>query len=53
MSKVSEHENLLKDAKESIDKVFGDTSVSRKMTKDSLVDLLDYIRMSLDALEDR
>jgi hypothetical protein len=45
------HEELLEDAKKAADKVFGDTSVSRSKTKESLNDLVSHIEDMLVTLK--
>jgi hypothetical protein len=49
MSK-SKHDELVEAAKQAINAVFGDMSVSRKQTKDSLKELRDEIEIILDTL---
>lgn len=46
------HEELLEKAREAIDRVFGDTSVSQSQTRESLEDLRSHIRIQLDTLEE-
>lgn len=45
-----DHEELVEKAKDAINKVFGDQSVSRRETKESLKDLRDEIDILLDTL---
>lgn len=44
------HDVLVKEAKQAIDRVFSDRSVSLATTKESLKELQDEIEMILDAL---
>jgi len=44
------HEELLEQAKEAADKVFGDQSVGTETTKESLEDLCGHIQVMLDTL---
>ena len=44
------HEELLEQAKEAADKVFGDQSVARETTKESLEDLCGHIEIMLETL---
>lgn len=46
-----DHETLLEEAKEAINKVFGDDSVSKSVTRESLRDLISDIKIMLDTLE--
>jgi hypothetical protein len=48
---MTEHERLFWMAKEAIDAVFSDTSVSPQGTIDALQDLCDHCQMSIDAIE--
>jgi hypothetical protein len=47
---MDEHEELLEAAKKAADAVFGDTSVPRSKTKESLNDLASHIQDQLDTL---
>jgi len=44
------HEDLCKEAKDAVNKVFSDQSVSRSETKSSLQDIRDEIDVLLDTL---
>ncbi len=44
------HDELVETAKQAINKVFGDRSVSGKQTKESLKELRDEIEIILDTL---
>jgi hypothetical protein len=46
------HEELVNEAKEAINRVFGDTSVDRSTTKEDLKDLVDEIEVMLETLKD-
>ena len=45
-----DHDELVEAAKQAINSVFGDTSVDRSQTKESLKDLKDEIDILLDTL---
>lgn len=45
-----DHKELVEKAKEAIDSVFGDTSVSPEQTADSLQELVEEIEMKLSSL---
>lgn len=47
-----DHDELLEEAKEAASKLFGDSSVSRSKTKESLNDLMSHIQDMLDTLRD-
>jgi hypothetical protein len=46
------HDELVEAAEEAINKVFGDTSVSRSETKESLNSIIGHINTMLDTLSD-
>lgn len=46
-----QHEALVQEAKDAIDKVFADTSVAQDKTRESLEELRDEIETKLDSLE--
>ena len=46
------HEKLLAEATEAVDELFGDTSVPREKTKESLSDLAGHIQGLLDTMKD-
>ena len=46
------HEKLLEEAKAATDELFGDTSVPRSQTRESLCDLRGHINDLLDTLKD-
>ncbi len=48
---MSNHEQLLEDAKKAADKLFSDTSVALSETKASLRDLREHIDTLIDAVE--
>lgn len=48
---MKDHDELLEEAKEAASKVFGDISVSKSTTRQSLEDLLSHIEIMLDAVE--
>ena len=48
---IPSHGDLVENAAEAIDIVFGDTSVSKKQIKESLNELVDMIKIMLDTLE--
>jgi hypothetical protein len=47
-----EHQALIDEAKAAIDRLFGDTSVSRAQTRESMEDVIDYAQAAHDALEE-
>ena len=47
-----DHDDLVEEAKQAINKVFSDSSVSRAKTKESLKDLISDIEIILDTLRD-
>lgn len=49
---MPKHAQLLKAAVEAADELFGDTSVSRAKTRESLADLAGHIAAMLDTLKD-
>jgi hypothetical protein len=49
---MSSHDDLVEKAKEAVNRVFGDRSVSRTETKESLGDIVSDIEIMLDTLED-
>ena len=49
---MDDHEELLEAAKEAASKLFGDSSVSRSKTKESLNDLISHCEDMLDTLRD-
>jgi hypothetical protein len=49
---MEKHHNLLEKAREAIDAVFRDTSVSQADTKASLQELADDIQMKIDTLRE-
>ncbi len=44
------HEDLLEQAKDAADELFGDQSVSRETTKESLEDLHEHIDIMLESM---
>ncbi len=47
-----DHDELLEAAKQAVNKVFGDTSVSRETVKESLNDIISDIEVILDTMND-
>ena len=47
---MSKHDNLVEAAKEAVNKVFGDQSVSRATTRESLEEIAGDIEILLDSL---
>ncbi len=45
-----DHDELVEEAKQAINKVFGDQSVSRSKTKESLEELISEIEIILDTM---
>jgi len=51
MSKSKKHEQLIEQAKQSIDNLFSDTSVSKQQTLEDLNDLVDEINFKIETLK--
>lgn len=49
---IMDHDELVEEAKQAINKVFGDTSVSRAEAKASLKDIIGDIEVILDTMND-
>ena len=47
---MTSHEKLVEDANEAINRVFGDTSVSKDKTEGSLEELVDNIKAMLETI---
>ena len=47
-----DHDELVEEAKQAVNKVFGDTSVSRSQVKESLQDIISDIETILDTMQD-